>query len=306
MDSNSNLPLADVDIDYRSEVTRCYMVSPHSWKQPDSRSFQASSGPASSTDNASMTLLNPESASRIHSSSNLPHISSPTVATRQLAQGISALTVSHREVSVALTCLSSSVLTSLIFSRWQLRDDQATSQPEASAATTSGTNPEQRLHSNRRGRLPPFAFRQNSKLSERFLILRRLATNYNLRDRDLVLGWPAPSHDTVKPLLKRYCKKYNIQGLHGYLESFSLLLQQRLHCFEISVQRCLLRDATNVDPDGPEVEQSFQCIAIATTYQGQHRKPARVTEDQFRWLVEYFGGIPRWYWYCIPKHVDYY
>ena len=152
-------------------------------------------------------------------------------------------------------------------------------------------------------RLPPFVPSKTRKISGEFKTIRRLPARYWLQNRDLVLGWPAPPYEVVKPLLDRYSKKYHLQSCLGYAYRFSLLLQQRLRCFEISAERCIPHDVIDPNPHGYEEARSFNCIAISTSREGQNLRVTRVTENQFRWLVQFFGAPPVWYWYFRPRYM---
>ena len=86
----------------------------------------------------------------------------------------------------------------------------------------------------------------------------------------------------------------------SHVTRFAALLQRRLRCPVISAERRLFSDVSDPSPDDAEVDRSFDCIGIATTLFGEHRRRPQITEDQFSWLVRYFGDLPAWYYYHIP------
>ena len=152
-------------------------------------------------------------------------------------------------------------------------------------------------------RLPPFRPSEHPQISADFRAIRQIPASYLRRDRCLILGWPAPSRDTAMPICNRYMKKYDLANVRmSYVIRFAALLERRLRCPEISAGRCLFSDITDMDPHSPDLERSFNCIGIATTFGCKHRASPRITEDQFRWLVQYFGGLPAWYYSWMPDH----
>ena len=156
-------------------------------------------------------------------------------------------------------------------------------------------------------RLPPFRPSEHPQISADFRIMRQIPESYLRRNRCLILGWPSPSRNTAMPICDRYTKKYHdLASIRmSHVIRFATLLQHRLRCPEVSAERCLFSDITDsdMDPHAPDLERSFDCIGIATTLYSKHLRRARVTEDQFRWLVEYFGGLPAWYYSWKPDHL---
>ncbi|EPS94329.1 hypothetical protein FOMPIDRAFT_1055202 [Fomitopsis schrenkii] len=174
--------------------------------------------------------------------------------------------------------------------------EPSTTPSEAAPATHNDSKPSCRLKR--------FVPSETPEISPAFMRLLQVPNEYLSRNRHLLLGWRAPSWETAEPLLERYTERYRLKGIHqDYVVRFALLLRRRLRCPEITAQRCLFSDVADANPNGAEVERSFDCIAIATTYCGRHLVRPKVTKDQFRWLVNYFGEPPAWYWYFEPTYL---
>ena len=153
-------------------------------------------------------------------------------------------------------------------------------------------------------RLPPFRPSEHPQISADFRVIRQIPQSYLRRNRCLILGWPCPSEETAMSICDRYTKKYDLTSIRiCHVIRFATLLQRRLRCPEISAERCLFSDITDMDPHNPDLERSFDCIGIATTLYSKHIRRARINEDQFRWLVQYFGGLPAWYYSWEPDHL---
>lgn len=153
-------------------------------------------------------------------------------------------------------------------------------------------------------RLPPFHPSEHPQASTDLMAMLRVPEEYLSCNRCLILGWPAPSRDAAMPICKRYMKKYHLEDVWmSHVTRFAALLQRRLRCPVISAERCLFSDVSDPSPDDAEVDRSFDCIGIATTLFGEHRRSPRITEDQFFWLLRYFGGLPAWYYNYIPNHL---
>ena len=156
-------------------------------------------------------------------------------------------------------------------------------------------------HIGSNSRLPPFQPSENPPRSGTLAVMLKVPDRYLRRDRHLALVWPSPSEEIITPILKRYKKKYRLEGFpYGYLGRFVTLLQRRLQCPEIKGTRCIFSDVNDFDQDAMEL-RSFDCIAIATTEGGRHWFGPKITEEQFHWLVHYFGGLPSWYYYFQPS-----
>ena len=168
--------------------------------------------------------------------------------------------------------------------------DAATSDTQNAVRTTS--------------RLPPFHPSEHPQALTDLMAILCIPEEFLIYNRCLILGWPALSEDTAVPICKRYKRKYHLEAFQmSHVTRFAALLQRRLRCPAISAERCLFRHVTDPSPDNPEVHRSFDCIGIATTLFGKHRRTPRITEDQFLWLVRYFGGPPLWYYNWEPDHL---
>ncbi|EPS94328.1 hypothetical protein FOMPIDRAFT_1020125 [Fomitopsis schrenkii] len=184
-------------------------------------------------------------------------------------------------------------------------DDRTTPQPESTIATVPEAHSEAPIPTKKTDLLPPFSRSAASKISEDFLIVRRLSNRYLMPSlyRDLVLGWPAPSDERMNAYLNRYRNQYHLKSIQDDAYRFVSLLRQHLRCPEIAVERCLPHHVTDPDPNGSEVTRSFDCVGISTTDGSRNLSPTKVTEAQYCWLVEFFGAPPVWYWYFQPRHI---
>ena len=53
------------------------------------------------------------------------------------------------------------------------------------------------------------------------------------------------------------------------------------------------------------VDRSFDCVAVATTrWCSRFCLKPQLTEDQFLWLVQFFGGLPKWYYNWQPDRLE--
>ena len=183
---------------------------------------------------------------------------------------------------------------------------------DTSDTTSSGAVLDIRNVFNATGRLPPFCPSEHPQPSATLkVLLLALTLDRNVsRGRFLILGWPAPSGDAAYPYFKRYTKKYRLEGVAmSYVLRFAILLQRRLRCSSetqiLDAERCLFDDVTDPSPSVAEVDRSFDCVAVATTrWCSRFCLKPQLTEDQFLWLVQFFGGLPKWYYNWQPDRLE--
>ncbi|KAI0729554.1 hypothetical protein C8Q72DRAFT_827875 [Fomitopsis betulina] len=154
------------------------------------------------------------------------------------------------------------------------------------------------------GRIPPFhpSESANPQMSPHLRQMLQVPEKYTMTPRPLFLGWRTPSKRTERAFYNIYKEKYGLDCIrkNDHVVRFALLLERHLQCPEITPARCLFKDV--VYPDPVEIDRSFDCISIATTWQHRHCSGPKLTDDQFRWLVQYFGGLPAWYYHFLPTY----
>ncbi|KAI0729569.1 hypothetical protein C8Q72DRAFT_827915 [Fomitopsis betulina] len=155
-------------------------------------------------------------------------------------------------------------------------------------------------------RLPRFHSSANPQMSADLRLMLQIPRIYTRTARPLFLGWRAPTEETEQAIYRRYKKKYGLETIHmSHVYRFAELLNRHLRSREMTPERCLFRDVTLKDahPHDAEEDRSFDCISIATTWQYRHRLGPRLSEEQFRWLVQYFGELPAWYYHYEPTYM---
>lgn len=221
------------------------------------------------------------------------------MATQQLCEGMQNIDVRHS--STHPLAETDSLIVKL--------HDRTIARPEpkdcgASNSATSAAASDAQRTSGLPGRLPPLERSASRQMSAVLGMLLKVPEDYLRPNRHLLLGWPAPSREVELLIFKRYTKKYRLEHVGmSHANRFATLLQRRLGCPEITAERCLFNDVSDPDPRAAEVERSFDCIAIATTLLRRHRSGPKFTEDQFRWLVLYFGRLPSWYYHYEPSYL---
>ncbi|KAI0729571.1 hypothetical protein C8Q72DRAFT_827920 [Fomitopsis betulina] len=204
------------------------------------------------------------------------HIELSSMTTQQLCEGVQNLELHDKEIGQPE-------------SKNRKEDDICAAVSVSGAAQASSDVPSV---------IPPFHPSVDPQMSVGLGMMLDVPPEYTITSRPLLLGWPAPSEDIKLAIYNRYTEMYGREDSNnlGPLHQFTVLLRVKRHlgCREITHERCLYKHVVDPNSRG-EMQRSFDCISIATTWQRRHRSGAKLTDDQLRWLCRYFGKLPAWH-----------